>query len=107
MANATSTAVFPSLSWMNKMAPPTSNVAQASVNTFPARSVRASSSSAPAQGAQKSYAEADASELIDEERDDIAAAKTPATMSPLIPGRSSSTINRAKISSVVSKALPS
>ena len=34
------------------------------------------------------------------------AAKTPATSKPLIPGGSSSTTKRAKISSLVSKALP-
>ena len=45
-------------------------------------------------------------ELIDEESEDIAAAKTPAMSSPVTPTGSSSTIKRAKISSVLSKEAP-
>ena len=48
-----------------------------------------------------------ASELIEDDSEDIAAAKTPAISKPVIPGGSCSTMKSAKISSVESNDRPS
>jgi kynureninase len=88
------------------MAPPIRRAAQSSENALPARSTRASSRLAPAIGAQKSYAVVEASELIEDATELIAAARTAAIRRPVTPAGSSSTMKRAKISSERSNCRP-
>ena len=70
---------------MNAIAPPTSSTAQPRVSSLPVRRTLASSRRRPFSGAQKSKAAAEASEFIDDDSDDIAAAKTHAISSPVTP----------------------
>ncbi len=91
---------------MKRIASPTRAAPHSSVNSFPACSTRVSSFLAPPAGPHE-VVRREASEFIDEDRDGMSAANTPAMRSPVRPEGSSCTMKRAKISPGRPNACPS